>query len=608
MSIDSALALPLDPAPSPEGILKSVFGYESFRGEQAEVIKTVMRGEHCCALMPTGAGKSLCYQIPALCRPGTGIVVSPLIALMQDQVSALQELGVRAAMLNSALDYGRMQETLRDLRSGKIDLLYIAPERLLTDPVLDLLDDLPIALFAIDEAHCVSQWGHDFRPEYRALTVLHTRYPDVPRIAVTATADSPTRRDIMAQLKLDRLFVAGFDRPNIRYDVQVKNSAKKQLLEFLQARASGESGIVYCLSRKKTEETAAFLSENGFTALPYHAGLDAGVRARNQDRFLKEEGVIVVATIAFGMGINKPDVRFVVHMDLPANIEAYYQETGRAGRDGLPSDAFMLYGLSDVAQRRQMIAGNDTPEEQKRVEHTKLNALIGYCEAAGCRRQILLNYFGDQGAPCGNCDTCQSPPETLDGTVPAQKILSAVYRTGQVFGSKHITDVLLAKPTPQTEKHRHDSLSVWGVGSDHEGKAWESFIRQLVAANLLNVDVEGHGGLFLTPEGASFLKEKRSISLRLPRKPERRRDRAASVLSGEGPPPDPALFAKLKALRLTLARDHNLPPYVIFHDKTLMEMAARRPLTLDALAGIPGIGQSKLQKYGPVFLEAIGSQ
>ncbi len=605
MSADSVLPLLLDPLPTPEGVLKSVFGYDSFRGHQAEVIETVMRGGHCCALMPTGAGKSLCYQIPALCRPGVGIVVSPLIALMQDQVSALKELGVRAAMLNSALDYGQMQEVLRALRAGGIDLLYIAPERLLTEGILDLLDDIPIALFAIDEAHCVSQWGHDFRPEYRALTILHTRFPHIPRIAVTATADSPTRRDIMAQLNLDRLFVAGFDRPNIRYDVQVKNSAKKQLLDFLETRAPGESGIVYCLSRKKTEETAAFLRDNKYTALPYHAGLDNGIRARHQDRFLKEEGVIIVATIAFGMGINKPDVRFVVHMDLPSNIEAYYQETGRAGRDGLPSSAFMLYGLSDVAQRRQMIAGNDTKEEQKRVEHTKLNALVGYCEAAACRRQILLNYFGNDGAPCGNCDTCQAPPETVDGTVPAQKVLSTVYRTGQIFGSKHVTDVLLGKPTPQTEKHRHDQLTVWGVGSDHEGKTWESFIRQLVAANLLNVDVEGHGGLYLTPEGAAFLKEKRTISLRLPRKLERPSRRSA-VATPEEHDADPVLFQKLKALRMVIARDHNLPPYVIFHDKTLLAMAARKPVTLDTLANIPGVGQSKLEKYGPAFLALIG--
>ncbi len=602
--------------PTPEGILKSVFGYDSFRGHQRAVIDHIMNGNSGCALMPTGAGKSLCYQIPALCRDGVGIVISPLIALMQDQVSALKELGVRAAMLNSALEYGQMQETLRAVRSGNLDLLYIAPERLMTEAVLDMLDEVKIALFAIDEAHCVSQWGHDFRPEYRALTMLHTRFPHVPRIAVTATADEPTRRDIMTQLNLSRLFVAGFDRPNIRYDVQVKASARKQLLDFLERRPPGESGIVYCLSRNKTEETAAFLQDNNFTALPYHAGLDQKVRARHQDRFIKEEGVIVVATIAFGMGINKPDVRFVAHLDLPSNIEAYYQETGRAGRDGLPASAIMLYGLQDVARRRQMINDGQSPPEQKRVEHVKLNALLGYCEAATCRRRILLNYFGDAmeetgGAPCGNCDVCQSPPESIDGTVPAQKILSTVYRTNQLFGAKHILDVLLGVTTPQTEKHRHASLSTWGIGADHDRKNWESFIRQMVAANLLAVDLEGHGGLFITPEGSAFLKEKATISFRLPRAKDPIREARTAAKAKMSPADtldndaDRRLFDQLKALRLAIARDHNLPPYVIFHDKTLLAMAARRPLSLDAFAQIPGVGQSKLDKYGPAFLAAI---
>ncbi len=594
--------------PNPETVLKTVFGYDSFRGQQKDVIDAVMRGEHVCALMPTGAGKSLCYQIPSLCRPGVGIVISPLIALMQDQVSALKELGICAAMLNSALDYNQSQEVIRALRSGSLDMLYMAPERLMTEGVLDMLDDIEIALFAIDEAHCVSQWGHDFRPEYRAIRALYTRYPHIPRIAVTATADAPTRKDIMAQLQLERIFVAGFDRPNIRYDVQIKANSKKQLLEFLQARPAGEAGIVYCLSRKKTEETAAFLAENGFTALPYHAGLDSRIRARHQDRFIKEEGVIVVATIAFGMGINKPDVRFVAHLDLPSNIEAYYQETGRAGRDGLPASAIMFYGLQDVAMRRQMVNGSDAPSEQKRIENQKLNALVGYCEAGACRRQILLNYFGDQGAPCGNCDTCQSPPDTIDGTVAAQKIISTIYRTGQLFGGKHIVDVLLGKETPQTEKHRHKGLSVWGVGSEHDGKVWESFIRQLVAANLLGVDSEGHGGLYITPEGAEFLKEKRAIALSMPRaRPARaeRTVRAASVAATLGNAEDRRLFDMLKSLRMMLARDHNLPPYVIFHDKTLLSMAARRPLTLDALAQVPGVGQSKLDKYGDMFLSVI---
>lgn len=605
---DSKLVLEMLHLPSPEHVLKTVFGYDSFRGQQKDVIDAIMCGKHVCALMPTGAGKSLCYQIPALCRPGVGIVVSPLIALMQDQVSALRELGIRAAMLNSALDYGQMQDVLRNLQAGALDLLYIAPERLMTEGILDMLDDVEIALFAIDEAHCVSQWGHDFRPEYRAIRALYTRYPHVPRIAVTATADAPTRKDIMAQLHLERIFVAGFDRPNIRYDVQVKANSKRQLLEFLQGRQSGESGIVYCLSRKKTEEIAAFLTENSFTAMPYHAGMDSRIRAKHQDRFIKEEGIIIVATIAFGMGINKPDVRFVAHLDLPSNIEAYYQETGRAGRDGLPASAIMFYGLQDVAMRRQMINVSDAPAEQKRIEHQKLNALIGYCEAGTCRRQILLNYFGDEGTPCGNCDTCHSPPAMMDGTTAAQKIISTIYRTGQLFGGKHIVDVILGKETQQTQKHAHQRLSVWGIGTEYNGKTWESFIRQLVASNLLGVDSEGHGGLYITPDGADFLKEKRSILFIIPSLHTGRPEKKISVtnlVSSLETDQDKRLFDNLKSLRLTLARDHNLPPYVIFHDKTLLSMAARRPLTLDAFAQIPGVGQSKLDKYGEVFLSVI---
>lgn len=597
--------------PTPEMVLRTVFGYDSFRGQQKEIIDHVMQGGSCCTLMPTGAGKSLCYQIPALCRNGIGIVVSPLIALMQDQVAALKELGVRAAMLNSALDYQQMQDTLRAIENNQLDLLYIAPERLMTDQMMAMLDHINIALFAIDEAHCVSQWGHDFRPEYRMLSVLRERYPQIPCLAVTATADAPTRNDIMAQLQLDRIFVAGFDRPNIRYDVAVKDNPKQQLLDFLKSQPSGESGIIYCLSRKKVEDTAAWLQDKGYTALPYHAGMDNRIRAEYQNRFIKEEGVIIVATIAFGMGINKPDVRFVAHLDLPANIEAYYQETGRAGRDGLPAIALMLYGLQDVAMRRQMIAGSDAPEEQKRIEHHKLGALLGYCEAAHCRRQILLQYFGDESTPCGNCDTCLAPPETVEGSIVAQKIISCLYRTGQIFGGKHIVDVLLGQKTLQVEKHRHDQLSTFGIGTDHDRKTWDSFIRQLVASNLIFVDMEAHGGLKITTDGAKFLKERGDLQLRLPRAGQdmrsprsgtSRRDDPAIILESAA---DKQLFDKLKALRLQLAREKNLPPYVIFHDKTLLDMALRRPLYLDAMAQIPGVGQSKLEKYAPAFLSVI---
>lgn len=595
--------------PTPETVLKTVFGYDSFRGQQKDVIDYIINGGSCCTLMPTGAGKSLCYQIPALCRSGVGVVVSPLIALMQDQVSALRELGVRAATLNSSLDYNEMQETLRALESNQLDLIYVAPERLVTDQVMILLDNIDIALFAIDEAHCVSQWGHDFRPEYRMLSLLRERYPHVPCIAVTATADEPTRKDILDQLHLDKIFVAGFDRPNIRYDVTVKDNPRKQLLEFLQGRSKDESGIIYCLSRKKVDETAIWLQDQGYNALPYHAGIDNRIRAENQNRFLKDEGIIMVATIAFGMGINKPDVRFVAHLDLPSNIEAYYQETGRAGRDGLPAVAWMLYGLQDVAMRRQMIAGSDAPDEQKRIEHHKLGSLLGYCEAAQCRRQVLLQYFGDDHAACNNCDTCTAPPETVDGLIPAQKILSCIHRTGNMFGAKHIVDVLTGTPTPQTEKHRHDQVSTWSIGTEHDRKAWDSFIRQMVAANLVFVDMESHGGLKITTDGAAFLKEKPSLNLRLPPKRISHRDRpkfgssdADNILENES---DKELYLQLKALRLSIAKEHNLPPYVIFHDKTLLAMAKRRPLQRDSFAQIPGVGQSKLDKYADAFLNVI---
>jgi ATP-dependent DNA helicase RecQ len=594
-------------APTPGDILRSVFGYSAFRGEQAQIIDHVVGGGSCCVLMPTGSGKSLCYQIPALCRGGVGIVVSPLIALMQDQVAALRELGIRAAGIHSGLTPGEMREAYDALRDGSLQLAYIAPERLVTEDFLYLLSQLRIGLFAIDEAHCVSQWGHDFRPEYRQLSILRERFPEVPVIAVTATADAPTRKDIMEKLDLPVIFTAGFDRPNITYSVQSKNNPRRQLLDFLRARRREESGIVYCLSRRKVEETAQFLAAEGYKALPYHAGLDPATRAANQNRFLKEEGVIITATIAFGMGINKPDVRFVAHMDLPKNIEAYYQETGRAGRDGLPATAWMVYGMQDVVLQRQMIESGEAPEEQKRIERHKLNAFVSYCETATCRRQILLHYFGDSCEPCGNCDTCTSPPKTFDGTVAAQKALSCIYRTGQMFGANYVIDVLLGKDDERIRKFGHDNVSTFGVGGEHTHKEWQGIIRQLLSHNLLRADLEAHGALRITPEGAAFLKEKRGIELRVDEKREQKKAArsAANAPAALASPEDEALFARLRALRLEIAKEQNLPPYVIFHDKTLMDMVLLKPGTLDQMSLVNGVGRSKLDKYGKEFLAAI---
>jgi ATP-dependent DNA helicase RecQ len=606
---------------TPRDILSSVFGYDAFRGEQEQIIDDVMAGKSCGVLMPTGSGKSLCYQIPSICRSGTGIIVSPLIALMQDQVAALREAGVKAAAIHSGLEYPELQAALNDLQCGNLDLVYVAPERLVNDAFLDILDDIDIALFAIDEAHCISQWGHDFRPEYRQVSLLRTRYPNVPCIAVTATADTPTRKDIVERLALPKLYVAGFDRPNISYEVAIKNNPRAQLLRFLKARGSGEgpedgsvgeSGIVYCLSRKKVEETALWLAEQGYNAMPYHARLDKDVRARNQERFLKEEGVIIVATIAFGMGINKPDVRFVVHMDLPKNIEAYYQETGRAGRDGLPAVAWMVYGLQDLTLQRQMIEGSDAPEDQKRIERQKLTAFLGYCESATCRRQILLNYFDDNGDPCGNCDTCLSPPETFDGSIAAQKLLSCVLRTGQMFGGGYVIDVLLGKTNERVEKFGHTELSTFGIGTEHTAKEWQSLIRQLVARGYLFVDMDAHGGIKVTQDGADFLRARHELQLRLDPKTiegsssgSKGGKKADPALSLENED-DRALFTALKALRMSIAKENNIPPYVVFHDKTLIDMVLRKPLSLMAMSSVPGVGQSKLDKYGQIFLDSIG--
>ncbi|TAD86680.1 MAG: DNA helicase RecQ [Alphaproteobacteria bacterium] len=594
-------------------VLRRVFGYDRFRGEQAAIIDHVLDGGDALVLMPTGGGKSLCYQIPALCRPGVAIVVSPLIALMQDQVEQLRQLGVRAAALNSAVPFGEVTRIERQMRRSEIDLVYVAPERLVTEPFLALLAECSLALFAIDEAHCVSQWGHDFRPEYQQLGCLAERFPDVPRIALTATADLPTRDDILTGLRLDgaRLFVAGFDRPNIRYRVQPKASPKRQILSFLKTHA-GEAGIVYCASRAKVDETAVWLAEEGFSALPYHAGLDAGTRARNQDRFLKDEAVIMVATIAFGMGINKPDVRFVIHLDLPKSLEAYYQETGRAGRDGLPAETLLLYSLQDLVVQRSMIDQSDTPERQKKIERRKLEALLGFVETISCRRQALLSYFGDGCEPCGNCDTCLDPVEGFDGTQAAQKLLSCIYRTGQRFGSGHVFDVLMGKPTERVRQLRHDQLPTFGVGRDLPLEAWRSILRQLVVLDLIVVEPE-FGSLSLGEDCRAVLRGERRVTLRrdaLARgkgegrgaaRSSRSEQARASAQRTDGDP----LFAALRRWRMERAKAQGVPPYVIFHDTTLLAIAEARPTSEQDLARLPGVGAAKLDRYGEDILALV---
>ncbi len=604
---------PPDPA---RAILRTVFGYDAFRGQQRDVIEHVIGGDDALVLMPTGGGKSLCYQIPALVREGIGIVISPLIALMKDQVDALRQAGVRAAALNSSLSPDEAAAVESAMRRGGLDLVYVAPERLVTPRCLALLADCRLALFAIDEAHCVSQWGHDFRPEYLQLAVLHERFPAVPRIALTATADGPTQSDIVARLGLDaaRIFAAGFDRPNIRYRVVVKAEAKMQLMAFLEAEHAGDAGIVYCLSRRKVEEVAAWLTAKGRVALPYHAGLDAAVRARHQERFLREEGVVVVATVAFGMGIDKPNVRFVAHLDAPKSLEAYYQETGRAGRDGLPADAWMTYGMPDVVTLMALIDGGDLDERQRRIERHKLNALLGFCESAGCRRQALLGYFGErEHPPCGNCDNCLRPAKVWDGLVVAQKALSAVYRTGQRFGVGHLIDVLRGQPTDRVRQLGHDQLKTFGVGAEFDKREWQSVFRQLVAQGYLLVDVEGHGGLRLGERASAVLRGELPVAFRSDvaevaagRRRDKRRP-ASPPPDGVAAPGDEALWAALRARRLELARAQGVPPYVIFHDATLQEMVRRRPHDLPAMAAIPGVGRSKLERYGETFLALIAA-
>ena len=588
--------------------LNITFGYSEFRGSQAAIIQQLIDGGDAVVLMPTGGGKSLCYQIPSIIRNGVGIVVSPLIALMHDQVSALQQLGVKAAYLNSSLGAAEAAEVENRLLAGQLDLLYVAPERLMTPTFLGLMEQIDIALFAIDEAHCVSQWGHDFRPEYIQLSILHERFPQIPRIALTATADEPTRKEIIARLDLSsaQQFVASFDRPNICYRIaQNPGNARDALLRFILNEHEHDAGIVYCLSRNKVEQTAEWLCSKGLTALPYHAGLSAELRRKHQQRFLMEEGVIIVATIAFGMGIDKPDVRFVAHLNMPKSIEAYYQETGRAGRDGLPADAWMVYGLQDVIKLRQMMDGSEADEKHKRTEQHKLQSMLGFCELTGCRRQGLLRYFGEQlEQPCGNCDTCLSPVETWDATVVAQKALSAVHRTGQRFGVNYLVDVLQGKDNERIRRFGHDRLSVYGIGDELDNHQWRSVFRQLIAHNLLSVDIEGHGNLLLTESCRSVLRGEQALMLRKETK-QAKTARKGRKTFNTSKAADNQLWEALRACRKQLAESNKVPPYVIFHDATLVEMVERQPQTREQFSRITGVGQSKLEKYADDFLSVI---
>jgi len=599
-----------------EQILRDTFGYPAFRGQQRDIVAHVAEGGDALVLMPTGGGKSLCFQIPALVREGMGVVVSPLIALMQDQVAALEEAGVRAAALNSSMSWPDVQAIERRARQGDLDLLYVAPERLLTDRCLELLAASKLALFAIDEAHCVSQWGHDFRPEYIRLAVLAERFPGIPRIALTATADALTRKEIIQRLHLQnaREFVSSFDRPNIRYRINEKVSARKQLLSFIKTEHPGEAGIVYCLSRNTVDETSEFLAGNGINALPYHAGLDSATREANQNRFIREDGVVMVATIAFGMGIDKPDVRFVAHIDLPKSIEGYYQETGRAGRDGLPADAWMVYGLSDVVQQRWMIDQSEGDASYKRIITAKLDAILGLCETTTCRRVSLLDYFGEQSKSCDNCDNCITPPEVWDGTDAARKLMSCIFRCEQAsgfsFGAQQVIDVLLGKSTAKVQQFAHDKLSTFGIGVDLDANQWRSVLRQLVMQGLVKVDHERFNTLRLTEASREVLRGERRLSLRrqVAKPVSRRGDRRAVDKARITATPDSAnaiVFEALRGWRRDMAKEHGVPAYTIFHDSTLLELAERLPDSLDDLRDISGIGATKLERYGEALLEVV---
>ena len=591
-------------------LLRNVFGFDNFRGRQVEVVTAALAGRDALVLMPTGGGKSLCYQLPAMIRPGVGLVVSPLIALMQDQVSALKQFGVRAEFLNSSLSWPEQCEILDAVSAQALDLLYLAPERLLQEETLERLGHIDLAIIAIDEAHCVSQWGHDFRQDYLGLNVLAKRFPGVPRMALTATADKLTRREILSRLELNgaERFISGFDRPNIRYTVQAKADANTQLLTFLRER-QGQTGIVYAMTRKKVESLAELLAGRGFTALPYHAGLSSRTRNAHQARFQYKDGVVIVATIAFGMGIDKPDVRFVAHVDLPKSMEAYYQETGRAGRDGEPAEAWMVYGLQDVVRMRKMVDQSEADEEHKRIERMKLDALLGWCEVTACRRRALLEYFGDSLVEdCGNCDICLTPPKTWDGTVEAQKLLSCVYRTGQRFGGAHVIDVLRGKDTDKALRNRHEHLSTFGIGEDRSAVQWRSIVRQLMVQGYLRSDAERYGALRLTPKSRPLLKGEEQVRLREDTSSKRAIRKTARAPSYQVTPEDEPLWESLRELRTRLSREAGVPPYVIFHDATLMEMVRLRPSSPAELLALQGIGEKKLERYGEAFLEVLRKQ